>query len=98
MYQYQSRTNQLSEEEEQMMKILSPATSKSHQLKSMLMKWKCFGVIGVVFTILILLVFCSISPKPLTNPKTSRISTPQTTSNPTTSYPNNNDEDYINGK
>ena len=97
MYQYQSRTNQLSEEE-QMMKILSPATSKSHQLKSMLLKWKCFGMIGVVFTILFLLVFCSISPNPLTDPKTSTISTPQTTSNPTTYYPNNNDEDYINGK
>ena len=72
MYQYNFQNNQLFEEEQQMT-ILNPTTSKSHQLKSMLIKWKCFGVIGVVVTILILLVFCSISPNPLTNPKTSKI-------------------------
>ena len=73
MYQYNFQNNQLFEEEQQMT-ILNPTTSKSHQLKSMLIKWKCFGVLGVVVTILILLVFCSISPNPLTSPKTSKIS------------------------
>ena len=81
MYQYNYQNNQLFEEEQQMT-ILNPAiiTSKSHQLKSIVMKWKCFGVIGIVFTLLFLLVFCSISPNPLTaSSKTSKISNPSTT-------------------
>ena len=81
MYQYNYQNNQLFEEEQQMT-ILNPAiiTSKSHQLKSIVMKWKCFGAIGIVFTLLFLLVFCSISPNPLTaSSKTSKISNPSTT-------------------